>query len=115
MEGFTVRVTPGNVDLEVNPGETVMDAAERLGWRWPTVCHGDAECGVCWMDVQEGADSLSPRTGEEDTALETVPLDRDPKRTIRLACRAQVLGDGLVVGKKGVVRSEAAAASRPNS
>jgi hypothetical protein len=38
---YTVCVEPQGIELVARHGETVMAAAERLGWRWPTICHGD--------------------------------------------------------------------------
>ena len=36
-----------------------MRAAERLGYHWPTLCHGQAECTVCWIEVED-ADAFEP-------------------------------------------------------
>src|SRR5271163_2949269 len=38
---YTVRVEPQGIELAARHGETVMAAAERLGWKWPTIGHGD--------------------------------------------------------------------------
>ena len=41
-----VRVEPAGVDIPVDDGETLMAAAVRAGYRWPTVCGGQAQCGA---------------------------------------------------------------------
>jgi 2Fe-2S ferredoxin len=89
--------------LAAATGETVMAAAERLGFAWPTVCGGNAECGVCALEVVAGGAALAPATVEEAARLAALPERRlYPDRTYRLACR--VVGvDGLVVRKRGVV------------
>lgn len=101
--GHTVTVEPPGIILEVHAGETVMDAAERLGWRWPTICHGDCDCTACWCEITEGADNASAMGDEERTTLETFPIYAAATgRTIRLACRVRVSGP-VVLRKKGVV------------
>ena len=85
-----------------------MAAARRSGLRWPTVCGGQAECGVCALEVLEAPSTLPPPDSEEATRLETLPeARRNPGRTFRLACRLVVM-DGLVVHKRGVVPAEGA-------
>src|SRR5690606_33856559 len=42
VAGFhRVVVEPAGHILDVPHGETLMQAAERAGYRWPTLCHGD--------------------------------------------------------------------------
>jgi 2Fe-2S ferredoxin len=96
----TVRVEPLGIKLDVGDGETVMDAALRLGYWWPTTCNGDGICSMCWMEVKNGAHNLTPEEDYERDTLELVP------RLIgggvaRLACQAKVHGD-LLVFKRGV-------------
>jgi hypothetical protein len=47
-----VRGEPLGVDLELEPGESVIEVAWRLGYRWPTTCWGQAECMLCRVDVR---------------------------------------------------------------
>jgi len=104
LAGVIVRVEPAGVDLDVAPGETVMAAAVRIGYRWPTVCGGLAQCGVCVLRVVEG-DGLPPPSAVESARLESVPERRtDPDARWRLACQLQVVTPGLVVHKRGVRR-----------
>ncbi|EFC80759.1 2Fe-2S iron-sulfur cluster-binding protein [Parafrankia sp. EUN1f] len=121
--GPVVRVEPSGVELEVEPGETIIEAAWRLGYRWPTICHGQGTCTVCRLEVVRGAEHLVPPGAEEVGALEPL-LSGGPRRdltgvtaaagaagaagvtgvgNLRLACRARVTGDA-VVRRKGVRR-----------
>ncbi|ONH28838.1 ferredoxin [Pseudofrankia asymbiotica] len=107
-----VRVDPLGAELELGPGETIIEAAWRLGYHWPTTCHGQATCLVCQVEVLGGAEHLVPPDDEETDAL-AARLPGDPRRDAtdprrdptdsRLACRTRVTGD-VVVRKKGVRR-----------
>jgi 2Fe-2S ferredoxin len=98
-----VRVEPAGLQIEVDPGETVIEAAWRHGLHWPTICFGQAQCMACHLRVLEGAEHLSPLGAEERHALRS--RLRGGRRAdisgLRLACRAEATGD-VVVQKKGV-------------
>ena len=97
-----VRVEPVGIELDVAPGETVMAAAVRSGYRWPTVCGGLAECGVCVLRVVSPV-PLPPPSELEAARLAAVPERRlDPSAEWRLACQLRVEREGLVVHKRGV-------------
>jgi len=101
----TVRVEPAGVDIAVGDGETVMHAAEREGYRWPTVCHGQAVCTTCFFEVIGGADNLDPAGEVERAALATSPARLVPREhEIRLACQVRLQGD-VIVRKLGVRRA----------
>jgi ferredoxin, 2Fe-2S len=98
----TVRVEPAGIELAVEEGETVMRAAERLGYRWPTVCHGQAVCTTCFLEVLAGSEHLVAAAPRERSALASSPLvEAGGGGLVRLACQVQVTGD-VVVGKRGV-------------
>ena len=100
----SVRVEPSGITLDVRDGETVMAAARRSGYRWPTICGGLAECGACALEVLESSDALPTPTTVEGMRLDViVERRRYPDRTWRLACQLVPTGD-LVVRKTGVVR-----------
>ena len=99
-----VRVEPSGVEFDVAGDETLMAAAGRAGYRWPTVCGGLAECGVCVVDVvARPAGGLAPPADLEARRLAVVP-ERwlRPDAELRLACQLRVGGAGLVVHKRGV-------------
>jgi ferredoxin, 2Fe-2S len=97
----TVRVEPLGAEVRVRSGERLMAAAERLGYRWPTLCHGQAECTACWIEVED------PTAFEPATPLERKGLTLFEGRSfyagkdIRLACQARPRRD-TVVTKRGV-------------
>jgi 2Fe-2S ferredoxin len=100
----TVRVEPSGITLDVRDGETVMAAARRAGYQWPTICGGLADCGACALEVLEGAAGLPTPTTVEGVRLNAlVERRRYPDRTWRLACQLAPTAD-LVVRKTGVVR-----------
>jgi 2Fe-2S ferredoxin len=95
-----VRVEPIGVDIDVEPGETIIEAAWRLGYHWPTACYGQAWCTKCTVEVLCGAEDISAPEDEERRALAN-RLSRSGPETTRLACRAQPTGD-ISVRKEGV-------------
>jgi 2Fe-2S ferredoxin len=99
--GGTVRVEPAGIDLAVADGETVMHAAERLGYRWPTVCHGQAVCTTCFVEVLDGSEHLTPPAPLEQAALASSPVVAIAAGEVRLACQARVTG-AVTVRKRGV-------------
>jgi 2Fe-2S ferredoxin len=78
-----------------------MAAAERSGYAWPTLCHGQAQCTACWIEAED------PEAFEPPAALEVEGLRLFDGRSfyagkdIRLACQARPLRD-TVVTKRGV-------------
>jgi len=97
----TVHVEPAGIDIEVGDGESVMHAAERHGYRWPTVCHGQAICTTCFFEVVEGGEHLAPPQDLERNALAQSPLVQVATGEVRLACQARVAG-AVTVRKRGV-------------
>jgi ferredoxin, 2Fe-2S len=110
--GPVVHVEPVGADLELASGETIIEAAWRLGYHWPTVCHGQATCLVCHVEVLSGAEHLAPAEGEERDAIEygLPSAHRRDLTRFRLACRARATGD-VTVRKNGVRRGQSASSS----
>jgi 2Fe-2S ferredoxin len=97
-----VTVLPLQITFEVAEGETIMQAARRAGYYWPTTCGGEGRCTTCACRVLEGMASLSPRGRSEERVLVE---ERGPKALqdgLRLACQAFVTGGDVVVEKIGV-------------
>ena len=96
-----VRIRPLDVEIEAPEGETIMAAAQRAGYYWPTTCGGEGRCTTCACEVLSGIERLSPRGRNEARVLAE---ERGPgilEQPVRLACQAQVYGD-VVVEKPGV-------------
>jgi len=94
-----VRVLPVDVVVEVAAGESLMAAARRQGWFWPTVCGGGCECGTCWVVVEEGAEQCSAMEPAERTTLAKGIKANEPRA--RLACQIRVSGP-MVVTRRSV-------------
>jgi len=106
-----VRVLPLGVDIPVEPGESLMRAAQRAGYVWPTRCRGMALCTACTVEVESGATNFNGISEIEAEALEHVRTRKPPgERELRLACQAEPRGDAVVV-KRGV---RVASESRPS-
>jgi 2Fe-2S ferredoxin len=97
-----VRVEPSGVEFDVQPGESVAEAAWRLGYTWPTTCWGQADCMVCFVRVLDGELQAAPASEDELFQMQTKMTRRLRSPLTRLACRLRVKGDGLVLEKKGV-------------
>jgi 2Fe-2S ferredoxin len=98
----TVRVLPADAVVEVAAGESLMAAAQRQGWFWPTVCGGDCDCGTCWVVVEEGAEHGSAMETAERATLARGMKANEPRA--RLACQIKVLGP-MVVTRRSVKAS----------
>lgn len=92
------RVEPLGIALEMNAGETVMQAAERAGYYWPTVCGGVAECGACLCEVRDGGERADVPTERELRVLKEIGAEGGQSR---LACCLEAKGS-ITVFKEGV-------------
>jgi ferredoxin, 2Fe-2S len=97
-----VRVEPAGLEFEVEAGESVAEAAWRLGYAWPTVCWGQAECMVCFTDVIDGEDNTEAPGDEELVQMQMRLPARSWTPHTRLACRLKITGPGVVLEKRGV-------------
>ena len=73
------------------------------------VCSGRGRCGTCRVQVEQGAQSLSPLNDLEETTLARVHAPPGA----RLACQARVLGAGVVVTRLLPPYADASAAREP--
>ncbi|MET7689586.1 2Fe-2S iron-sulfur cluster binding domain-containing protein [Streptomyces sp. NPDC005483] len=96
-----VAVRPSGVELDVLDDEDVFTAAQRLGYRWPTLCGGKGTCRTCFVQVEEGAENCLPVGPLEREGIEA--LRRPVDGLTRLACRLRVQGP-VTVTKRGVRR-----------
>jgi 2Fe-2S ferredoxin len=87
------RIDPFGSDLSVGPDETVMAAALRAGWSWPSVCGGLAQCTVCYVTVLDGLEHVAEPSEKERIALEQYRgVDVTKERDTRLACQMRLSG-----------------------
>jgi ferredoxin len=93
----TVLVMPLNATFDVLAGETVMRAAGRHNYYWPTVCGGRGECAACALVIEQGIDNAGPITAAEHVQLAHVA----PNSAQRLACQLTISGS-IRARKNGV-------------
>lgn len=91
---MTTRVEVANdfLAIQVDPGETLQNAMERMGSALPFGCR-DGECGTCLVEVLEGMNCLNPKTGKEADVLAEFP---DATENSRLVCQMNVQKEGLI-------------------
>lgn len=95
---------PVGLDVPVPPGMPLMKAAQAIGVRWPNVCGGQAQCGVCTVEVTAG--SPPPPSPREQQMLDRLSIRPRFGGTLRLACQL-VPEAPLSVSKPGVRRPAA--------
>jgi len=98
-----MRVEPVGCEIEVRRGESLIKAAWRAGYSWPTLCYGMGRCTACQCEVLDGVHLLSERTEAEVQLLRDLQrrVRRADPRRIRLACQVEIRGD-VIVRKPGV-------------
>ena len=84
----------GETSIEVEPGQSILDAAEAAGVPMGDACGGNCGCSTCHVHVQEGFESLEEMEDAEDDILGRAS---DVQYTSRLGCQAQVEDTDLVV------------------
>src|SRR3546814_567817 len=77
----------GGCGIPVAPGEPRRRAARGAGMRWPNVCGGRAQCGVCAVEVTEAEGDLTAPTAREQQMLDRLPVRPRHGGTMRLACQ----------------------------
>ena len=69
-----------------------MAAAERQGYRWPTVCHGQAICTACCIVLEDNVEAFEPASPVELNGLELLRgRSFYEGKIVRLACQARVV------------------------
>ena len=84
-----VTLLPASFTFEAEPGELLVDAALRNGIRWPRVCGGVGECGVCYGEVMGGVPE-SPPAAAERLLLQRASATASRGGEMRLACKVQI-------------------------
>jgi 2Fe-2S ferredoxin len=84
-----VRFPKEGLEVVVEPGTTLLEAAHQAGAKVGFACGGNCACSTCHVWVVEGLDSLSDVEEAEDDIMDKA---FDVKPESRLSCQA-VLGD----------------------
>jgi 2Fe-2S ferredoxin len=83
-----------DITVDVPPGTTVLEAAEKCGAQVGHVCGGVCACSTCHVYVKRGQLSLSEQQEDEMDRLDQA---FDVKPTSRLACQSTIDGEDLEV------------------
>jgi len=82
------------IDVEVKPGESILEAAEECGARVGHACGGNLACSTCHCYVSQGIESLPEITDKENDIMDKA-FDVRPES--RLGCQARCGDEDLVV------------------
>ncbi len=96
--GSVVRVEPSGHNIVVETEESLLAAALRQGYRWPTLCHGKGECTICFVRLLAGAENVAPADPAERARLGECGRDGPD---VRLACQLEIHGP-ITVLKRGL-------------
>ena len=113
----TLRARSQPVRVDYDAGETavgrrglsVLEISISSDVAHAHVCSGRGRCGTCRVQVEQGAQSLSPLNDLEESTLARVHAPPGA----RLACQARVLGSGVVVTRLLPPYADASAAREP--
>jgi ferredoxin, 2Fe-2S len=94
----TVVIQPAGITLHLQPGESILEAAQRTGLFWPSTCNGDVDCGQCWTEVIAGEHCIAPVDAAEQAVLDGGAKAGRPE--IRLACCVRPTASGVEVVKR---------------
>ena len=81
---YKVRFNPDNVEIVVDQGENLLQAAIAAGVRIYASCGGAGTCGTCKVQVEKG---------DVETARTDKITDEEFSKGIRQACQSRVLSD----------------------
>ncbi len=101
MTPVRVEIQPIGIEVDVAEGESLIEAAARQGYSWPSVCGGEGVCSTCAVDVVQVEEPLDGPTPAETETLRMLPRWHDGDDSLRLACQLRPT-PGLVVRKIGV-------------
>ena len=89
-----IHVEPSGVSFDILGDETIIEAAWRNHYTWPTICNGQGSCKTCVCMVIDGADQLESIESYEAQGLAEIATTLPKRDGIwRLACQAKVHGD----------------------
>lgn len=92
--GKIIRLEPINQETLVKTNDNLLRGLVNQGLNIPLECGGRGMCATCHVYIKEGLESVSPLNKREKRTLEVITTC---KMNSRLACQAQVIGDGVVI------------------
>lgn len=89
-----ITFLPDNIQISVEPGTSILQAAKRVHAQVGYACGGVCACSTCHVYVREGLASLSEQTEKEEDILDKA---FDVRPTSRLGCQAKVADQDIAV------------------
>jgi len=90
----TFRSPLQEVAVDVEPGTTILEAAEKCGAQVGHTCGGVCGCSTCHVWVKKGLESLSE---QQDDEMDRLDQAFDVRPTSRLSCQSEVDGEDVEV------------------
>jgi 2Fe-2S ferredoxin len=87
-----VKYLPEGMEVIVEPGTSLLDAARKCGAPVGSACGGNLACSTCHLWVKKGFDSLSEIEDDENDILDKA---FDVRPVSRLGCQAEVSGEDV--------------------
>lgn len=88
-----IRFLPQDIEIEVEAGKTLLDAALDNNIRIDHNCGGNCACSTCHVIIEEGLESLGEKSEDEEDMLDEAENLTDHSR---LACQCKVTQDLVV-------------------
>lgn len=104
-----VKFMPQNIELEIQPNQTVKDLADKNGIFIKSICNGLPSCAECRVKVVDGEHNVLPPANKELNLIGTgYFID-----SRRLSCQLICFGDITVDLTEQVAKQAQAGALRP--
>jgi adenylate cyclase len=94
-----IRFLPDDRTAEIAEGETVLEAARKVGVPLLHACGGTARCSTCRVLIVEGAAACGGRNGHESAMAARLGFGPD----VRLACQTAPVGAAATVTLRRLV------------
>jgi 2Fe-2S ferredoxin len=88
-----VKFIDQGIEIEVEPGGSILDAAKKAHAPEGDACGGVCACSTCHVYVTEGEELLSEAEEDEEDILDKA---FDVRMESRLGCQAKIQSDGLL-------------------
>ena len=89
-----VKLDPINQETSIKTNDNLLSGLLSNEINVLRECGGRGMCATCHIFIKEGMDSLSPLSRREQRTLGTIT---SCNMNSRLACQAQVIGEGIIV------------------
>ena len=90
----TITIFPSGLQLVVEPGTTILKAANDLNLGWPSTCGGKAQCTTCTYIVLSGGENFVPSNRLEQHQIAARKGRHAVSQNMRLACQTIIKGHG---------------------